>query len=80
MVDVPTDSFVELLELVLVAVGSGALALGGLVVELAAVGDLTTGHAAIGIWELAFGAVLCYAGCYLLGYRRVVPAIARRGH
>lgn len=73
-----SESMVELLAVALSALGSAALALAGLVVELAAVADLTTGHAGIGAWELALGALLLYAGCYLLGYRRVVPALRER--
>lgn len=73
-----SGSVVELLVIALSAAGSAALALAGLAVELAALADLTTGHAGIGVWELAFGALLLYAGCYLLGYQRVVPALRDR--
>jgi hypothetical protein len=69
------DSLAELLALALTALGSGILALGGLVIELAAVGNLSTGHATIGIWELCVGGLLLYAGVYMLGYRRVVATV-----
>lgn len=72
------DSLGELLALALTALGSGILALAGIALELIAVGNLATGHATIGAWELAVGALLLYAGCYLLGYQRVVPALANR--
>lgn len=73
-----SESLVELFAVALSALGSAALALVGVTVEFAAVVDLTTGHAGIGIWELALGVLLLYAGCYLLGYRRVVPALRDR--
>lgn len=69
-----SESMVELLAVALSALGSAALALVGVAVEFAAFVDLTTGHAGIGAWELALGGLLLYAGCYLLGYRRVEPA------
>lgn len=69
------DSLGELLALALTAVGSGILAIGGLAIELAAVGNLATGHATIGLWELCVGAIVLYAGVYLLGYRRVIATL-----
>lgn len=69
------DSMGELLALALTALGSGILAVAGLAIELAAVGNLATGHATVGLWELCVGGMLLYAGVYLLGYRRVVPAL-----
>lgn len=73
-----SESMIELLAIALSALGSAALASVGLVLEFVAVGDLATGHAAIGAWELALGALLLYAGCYLLGYRRVLSALLSR--
>jgi hypothetical protein len=69
------DSLGEVLALVLTALGSGLLALGGLAIELAAVANLTTGHATIGLWELCVGALVLYAGVYLLGYQRVLAPL-----
>jgi len=73
-----TESFVEVLALVLTAVGSGVLALVGTAAELAAFGNLTTGDLGIGLWELCLGALLLYAGLYLLGYRRLVATLRGR--
>lgn len=69
------DSLGELLALALTALGSGLLAIAGLAIEIAAVGNLATGHATVGLWELCFGAMILYAGVYLLGYRRVFATL-----
>jgi hypothetical protein len=73
-----SESMVELVAIALTALGSAVLALAGLAVELAAVADLSAGQPTIGVWELVLGALLLYAGCYLLGYQRVVPAFRDR--
>ncbi|AGN01955.1 hypothetical protein L593_10050 [Salinarchaeum sp. Harcht-Bsk1] len=70
------DSVAELLAVLLTAVGSGALAIGGAVIEYAAFGNLLTGHATIGAWELVLGGLLLYAGVYLLGYQRLGRSLA----
>lgn len=61
-------------DLVLV-VAFAALALvlmgAGVTIELTALSDLTAGETILGLWEGAFGALLLYAGVYLVGYRQV---------
>jgi len=70
------DSFAELLAVLLTAVGSGVLAIGGAVMEYVAFGNLTTGHTTIGAWEFVFGGLLLYAGVYLLGYQQLRQSLA----
>lgn len=73
------DSPVELLELVVTAALSVAMAVGGTAMEVFAVTDLTTGQTTLGAWELAVGALLLYGGVYLVGYQRLWAGSLRDG-
>lgn len=72
-----SESLPELLELVLSALLATAFTAGGTLTEQAALSDLSAGVSTFGLWELYMGLVLLYAGVYLLGYRRVLPAVSR---
>ena len=75
MIDRLPSSLVELGSLVATIVLATVLTVVGLVVEAIGVLTVLTGEAALGAWELALGLLLCYAGMYLLGYRRVLPQL-----
>lgn len=60
------EQFLSLLEVIV----SGALTIAGLVVEQAAVANVLSGNAALGLWEVWMGGVALFVGVYLLGYRR----------
>ncbi|MBV0900482.1 hypothetical protein [Haloarcula salina] len=74
---VGSESLPEVLELVLSALLATAFTAGGALTEQAALSDLSAGVSAFGLWELYMGLVLLYAGVYMLGYQRVLPAVGR---
>ncbi|WP_424002774.1 hypothetical protein ACOZ4I_02710 [Haloarcula salina] len=74
---VGSETLPELLELVLSVLLATAFTAVGTLTEQAAISDLSGGVSAFGLWELYMGLVLLYAGVYLLGYQRVLPAIGR---
>jgi len=61
-----------LIELVVYALGAGALTLFGLATEYTGIQHLTGGEPILGLWFAAFGCIMLYAGTYLLGYEQVV--------
>lgn len=71
MVDLAPETVAELVELAVVVVATGVLTVGGAIAEYAAVGNIATGHVGVGAWEVVVGALMLYAGVYLLGYERL---------
>ena len=69
------DHALSLLEVLV----SGGLTIAGLVVEQAAVANVLSGNAAVGLWEVWMGGVALFVGVYLLGYRRLVRDWRERG-
>jgi len=70
------ESLPELLDLLGSTVLAAVLTAVGTVAERAAVADLVAGQSTFGAWELFMGAILLYAGVYMLGYRRVWRTLA----
>lgn len=70
MKELLADSLPELLVAVLTILASIAFSLVGVAMEVLAANQFLTGRTGLGVWELAVGAVLLYAGVYLLGYQQ----------
>lgn len=66
-----SESLAELLALLLSALVAGLLTVVGALTESAGLSNLLAGQSVFGLWELWMGAVLLYAGIYMLGYKRV---------
>ncbi|GGO00370.1 MULTISPECIES: hypothetical protein [Haloarcula] len=66
-----SESLAELLGLLLSALVAGLLTVVGALTESAGLSNLLAGQSVFGLWELWMGAVLLYAGLYMLGYKRV---------
>ncbi|MBP1922276.1 hypothetical protein J2751_001282 [Halorubrum alkaliphilum] len=64
---------VELFELLALLVGSAAVSLVGVALELTGVEAVTGGDLALGLWALVMGAAALYAGVVALGYEQVLP-------
>ncbi|MBX0295274.1 hypothetical protein [Haloarcula nitratireducens] len=73
-----SESLVELLGLVASALVAGLLTVVGALTESAGLTDLLAGHPTMGLWEIWMGAILLYAGIYMLGYRRVLAPMLTR--
>jgi hypothetical protein len=65
-----TETVVELVSIIGSALAAALLTLGGVITEQAGARELLAGHSALGAWEVGMGALLLYAGVYLLGYRQ----------
>ncbi|MFB6134494.1 MAG: hypothetical protein ABEJ55_05855 [Halanaeroarchaeum sp.] len=78
----PTSSIAAFAEATVSLVASGALTVGGVLTEEAAVSNVLAGHLPLGLWEGWMGAVALFVGVYLLGYRRLYRSIrtARLGN
>ncbi|MBX0322251.1 hypothetical protein EGH21_04295 [Halomicroarcula sp. F13] len=66
-----SESLAELLGLLVSALLAGVLTVVGVLTESAGLSNLLAGQSVFGLWELWMGAVLLYAGLYMLGYKRV---------
>lgn len=77
MIDVTDLSGAELVDVLLTVLGSVAVTVVGLGIELAGLLDLLAGELAIGAWEAAIGLLALYVGVYVLAYQRVWPVISR---
>jgi len=64
------DSIVELLTLVVTGAGALALTALGFLAEQAGLQNLALGNIPVGIWEAGMGAVILFAGIYLIGYNQ----------
>ncbi|MBV0924065.1 hypothetical protein KTS45_07590 [Halomicroarcula limicola] len=73
-----SESLVELLGLVASAFVAGLLTVVGALTESAGLTNLLAGQSTFGAWELWMGAILLYAGVYMLGYRRVLAPMLSR--
>jgi hypothetical protein len=62
MQGIVSESVAELLAVVFYGGVASVLALFGALAERAGIHDLLVGHATIGLWEVAMGALLLYAG------------------
>lgn len=65
-----TEAVVETVTIVGSALAAGLLTLGGALVEQAGTHEVLVGHSTLGAWEVGMGALLLYAGIYLLGYQQ----------
>jgi len=65
----------SMLELVGSLLAAVVLTLAGLFVELQSMISFTAGEVSTGAWFALLGALLLYAGIYLLGYERVVAEL-----
>jgi len=77
MKSIAFESFGELLVLFASAVGTLLLTAGGIVIEFAALEQLTSGHLVMGAWEFWMGTILFGAGVYLLGYQQLYQRLQR---
>ncbi|WP_254279865.1 hypothetical protein [Haloarcula marina] len=66
-----TESLGELFALAVSALLAGVLTVVGVLTESAGMANLQAGQSVFGLWELWMGAILLYAGLYMLGYKRV---------
>ncbi|MFB6223572.1 MAG: hypothetical protein ABEH86_07870 [Haloarcula sp.] len=73
---VGTESAPELLELLLSTLLAAGLTVGGTLIEQAALAELSAGVSIFALWEVYMGTLLLYAGVYMLGYQRVLPAVS----
>lgn len=67
----------ELVELLALIVGTGALSSVGVYLEQLGIAALSAGDVVVGAWMLGMGAVLLYAGGWMLGYETLVPRAKR---
>jgi hypothetical protein len=65
-----TEAVVELVTIVGSVLAAGLLTLGGVLTEQAGAHELLAGHSTLGAWEAGMGALLLYAGIYLVGYQQ----------
>ena len=66
---------VDLLLLILSAIGAVVFTVVGVLVEQAGLNHLLSGSMGLGAWELFMGALALFVGVYLLGYRTAWPSI-----
>ena len=72
MVRIPA-TVVELFELLALLVGSAAVSVIGVALELTGVEAVTGGDLVVGLWALAMGTAALYAGVVARGYEQVLP-------
>lgn len=62
-------------EILLLAVGTSLLSTLGVYIELLAIGALTTGQLAFGLWLCLLGANAFYFGLYAMGFTELFPRL-----
>mgnify|MGYP001627210945 FL=1 len=67
----------EIVELVALVLGTGALSSVGVYLERLGLAAVTTGDVTVGVWMLFMGTILLYGGAYLLGYETLLPRAKR---
>ncbi|WP_058367699.1 hypothetical protein [Haloparvum sedimenti] len=67
----------ELVELLALVLGTGALSSVGVYLEQLGIAALSAGDVVVGAWMLGMGAVLLYGGGWMLGYETLVPRAKR---
>lgn len=60
----------ELLELVVSALGAVFFTMGGVFIEYSGFSNVAAGAMTVGAWEIGMGGLLLFVGVYLLGYQR----------
>ena len=75
MHEIVVEAAAEVVAVVLFTLGAGVLAVAGVLTEQAGVANLSTGHVALGAWEVLMGGLALFVGLYLLGYREVLPRL-----
>ena len=70
MPSIALESGAELLALLGSALGTAVLTAAGLLVEEAGLQNVLAGQTVLGVWEAGIGAVLLFAGVYLLCYEQ----------
>jgi hypothetical protein len=68
MTETLADGLLELLAILAAGVGAVVLTGLGVLAEQAGLQNLALGNLSVGAWETAIGAVVLFAGIYLLGY------------
>lgn len=61
---------VELLEILVSAVGAVFFTMGGVFIEYSGFSNVAAGAMTVGAWEIGMGGLLLFVGVYLLGYQR----------
>ena len=74
MQQVASDSIGQLLGVVFYGLVASALTILGALAEIASMENLLAGQNVLGLWEVAFGAVLLYAG-FTVGTEVLLPRI-----
>jgi len=76
MVEVPAVA-VELVELLAAAVGAGAAAAVGVVLERFGLSAVSGGELVLGAWAAGMGLLALYVGVVALGYEQALPRLRR---
>ncbi|MDZ7850376.1 MAG: hypothetical protein U5K70_06045 [Halodesulfurarchaeum sp.] len=67
--------FGKTVTLLLMAIGTVAFTVLGLLGEQAGISNVVAGDLALGAWELFIGSWALFVGVYLLGFRQLVPRV-----
>ena len=67
----------ELVELLVIVVGAGAVSAAGIALELFGLGAVTAGDLVVGLWALGMGLIALYVGVVALGYGQALPRLRR---
>ncbi|MFC6977310.1 hypothetical protein ACFQL1_25420 [Halomicroarcula sp. GCM10025709] len=70
-----SESVVVVPELLVSLILAPVLTVGGALLEQAALADLSADVSTFAIWEFGMGLLLLYVGIYMLGYRKLLPAV-----
>ena len=73
-----SESVVVVPELLVSLILSPVLTIAGALIEQAALADLSAGVSTFALWELGMGLLLLYIGIYMLGYRKLLPAVRQQ--
>lgn len=76
MSTIPVATAVDLIALIVAALGSLLFTGAGLVLERAGIVALLGGQTTLGLWELAMGGIFIGVGLYVIGYNELWPRIA----
>ena len=67
----------ELVELLVIVVGAGAVSVAGVALELFGLGAVTGGDLVVGAWAVGMGLIALYVGVVALGYGQALPRLRR---
>lgn len=73
-----SESVVAVPEILVSLILAPVLTIAGALTEQAALADLSAGVSAFALWEVGMGLLLLYIGAYMLGYRKLLPAVRQQ--